>query len=543
MGNYKNLLQNENIILQSIRNILKESSKESIIDEATTLRETNTPEFKEGLVVYFSSLPSTKLKQIEDKLNKPETNQKKISLPEPSDDEYYGGKSYSLVLTAIKHLSEDIVKSNEKSFYYNALSVSKKLQEIFNGPVRADRGDKTYSKLRNKAVELIKTGYDISLTADKWCPADIYIYNDNSVASKMLSAKTLNVGEDSFNAYFQSDIKSTSDGLIGISLKEEKAQAGKATSFFKTLKREENYPTAPALTGNSKYVLSIAYNFDQALKSVEKDAQKAIGYIATAHASAEILSSKLKEADSVKNDLFKILKTTLGTKDLNGIKNSKGRYDKDTTRDLFATKNLNSFVIPSSVERNVKKLFDSVRKKSETEYKKSRKEFLSVLTKNGMDLPAQTPDLKSMNMETVLKKTSCYMVASWVLDGINSKNLNIPDVYQTIIKEKNAFVAMTAYAIGMAGISPTFFKMIGNSKGGTAHLETFYGSGFLNLDEKQKVVIGDTPSRKGFFVEFVTTVKLDESKSTKPVSKYKVSLDFRYAGEAINIEVSELKAV
>jgi hypothetical protein len=251
----------------------------------------------------------------------------------------------------------------------------------------------------------------------------------------------------------------------------------------------------------------------------------------------------LKEADVVKNDLLKILKTTFGTKDLNTIKNSKGRYDKDTTRELFSTKNLNAFVIPSSVDRNVKKLFDSVRKKAETEYKKNRKEFLSVLTKNGMDIPAQTPDLKSMNMETILKKTSCYMVASWVLDGINSKNLNIPEVYQTIIKEKNAFVAMTAYAIGMAGISPTFFKMIGNSKGGTAHLETFYGSGFLNLDEKQKVVIGDTPNRKGFFVEFVTTVKLDESKSTKPVSKYKVSLDFRYAGEAINIEVSELKAV
>ena len=135
------------------------------------------------------------------------------------------------------------------------------------------------------------------------------------------------------------------------------------------------------------------------------------------------------------------------------------------------------------------------------------------------------------------------MVASWVLDGINSKKLNIPDVYQTIINEKNAFVAMTAYAIGMAGISPTFFKMIGSSKGGTAHLETFHGSGFLNLDEKQKIVIGDSPGRKGFFVEFITTVKLDEKKGSKPVSKYKVSLDFRYAGEAINIEVSELKSV
>jgi hypothetical protein len=543
MGNYKNILENKNIILQSIRNLLRESSKESIIDEVTTLKETNTPEFKEGLVIYFSGLPAQKLKIIEEKLGKPEDNQKKISLPEPESDSLYGGKSYGLVINAIAHLSNDIVKSSEKAFYYNALSVAKKIQEIFKGPVEADRGDVTYSKLRNKAVQLIRDGYEMAITADKWCPADIYIYSDSSVPSKMLNAKSLNIGDDSFNAYFQSQITNISDGLIGISLKEEKAQAGKATSFFKTLKREENYPDAPKISGNSKYVLSIAYNFDQAVKFVSKDAQKAIGYIATAHASAEILSSKLKEAEPVKNDLLKILKTTLGASDLKGIKNANGRYDKDDTRELFGNKNLDTFVIPGGVQKNIDKLFDSVRKKIESEYNKTRKQFLNVLTKNNMDAPSQTPDLKSMNMETILKKTSCYMVASWVLDGINSKKLNIPDVYQTIINEKNAFVAMTAYAIGMAGISPTFFKMIGSSKGGTAHLETFHGSGFLNLDEKQKIVIGDSPGRKGFFVEFITTVKLDEKKGSKPVSKYKVSLDFRYAGEAINIEVSELKSV
>jgi len=543
MGIYKSLLENENLILQSIRNILKESSKDETIDEVTELKETNTPEFKEGLVVYFSSLPAAKLKIIEEKLGKPENNQKKISIPEPESDELYGSKSYGLVISAISHLSNDIVKSSEKAFYYNALSVAKKIQEIFKGPVDADRGDVTYSKLRNKAVQLIKDGYDMAITADKWCPADIYIYSDSNVPGDMLKSESLNIGEDSFNAYFQPSVSNISEGLIGVSLKEEKAQAGKATSFFKTLKREENYPDAPKLSGNSKYVLSIAYNFDQAVKSVSKDPKKAIGYIATAHASAEILSSKLKEAEPVMNDLLKVLKTTFGASDLKKIKNAKGRYDKDDTRELFANKNLDTFVITQGVKTNIDKLFDSVRKKTESEYNKARKEFLDVLSKNGMEVPAQTPDLKSMNMETVLKKTSCYMVASWVLDGINNKKLNIPDVYQTIIKEKNAFVAMTAYAIGMAGISPTFFKMIGNSKGGTAHLETFYGSGFLNLDEKQKILIGDSPGRKGFFVEFITTVKLDGKKSTKPVSRYKVSLDFRYAGEAINIEVSELKSV
>ena len=321
MGNYKNLLDTEHIILSSIRELLKESySKEETIDESTTLRETNTPEFKEGLVVYFSALPSNKLKLVEEKLSKPEDKQKKISLSEPDSDKLYGAKSYGLVIDAVKHLSNDIVKTSEKSFYYNALSVAKKLQEIFKGPLEADRGDYTYSKLRNKAVQLIKDGYQMALTADKWCPADIYIYNDGGSPAKMLNAESLNIGDDSFNAYFQPDIKNIKDGLIGISLKEEKAQAGKATSFFKTLERKENYPEAPKLSGNSKYVLSIAYNFDQAVKSYGKDSQKAIGYIATAHASAEILSEKLKDADVVKNDLLKILKTTFGASDLKSIK-------------------------------------------------------------------------------------------------------------------------------------------------------------------------------------------------------------------------------
>jgi hypothetical protein len=514
-----------------------------ILNEETTLRGTNTPEFKEGLVVYFTSLPSDKLVLIESKLQKKEIDQKKLTIPLPKSDIYYGKKSYDLVVSAIKHLSGDIVKKSELGFYYNALSVAKKIQEIYGGPIQSDRGDQIYSKLRSKAVELIKDGYGVSSDSDKWCPADIYIYNDKNVVSRMMSAKTINVGKDSFNAQFQSNLNKTSSGLTAISLKEEKAQAGKATSFFGTLERKENYPDAPKLSGDSKYVLSIAYNYDQAVRSVNKDPQKAIGYIATAHASAQIVSSKLKEAAAVEKDMLKILNKTFGNDGLQSIKNRNGRYDKQKSRELFAEKGIDSFVIPPVISTNIDKLFEVVRTNYETNYKKARKSFLDILRKNNMEVPSQTPDVKSMNMETLLKKTSCYMIASWVLDGINSQNLNIPPIYQSIIKEKNAFVAMTAYAIGMSGISPTFFKMVGDSKGGMAHVETFYGSGVLNLDEKENVIIGDSPKRKGFFIDFITNVKLEENKSSKTVSRYKVSLDFRYSGEQINIEVSELKAI
>ena len=529
-------------ILKELKEI-QEMIKREFLKESTQLKETNTPEFQEGLVVYFSSLPETKLTMIEKKLSLVEKDQKKLALPIPKNDTQYGSKSYRLVTDAIKHLSEDVVKSTEKGFYYNALSVAKKIQSIYKKPVQADRGDQTYSKLRNKAVELIRDGFGTSTAADKWCPADIYIYNDPGVVSKLLSSKTINVGPESFNAQFQSDIIKTTEGVTGISLKEEKAQAGKAASFFNVLKRKENYPDAPVLSSDARYVLSIAYNYDQAITNLQKNPQKAIGYIATAHASATILSPKIKEADLVQKQMLKILKSTFGDKDLKSLQNKNGRYDKQAVRDLFGQKDLKTFVIPPSAKKDIDNVFNKVRTKYENDYKKARKSFLDVLVKNKIDVPSQTPDIKSMGMETLLKKTSCYLVASWVLDGINSENLNIPNIYQTIIRERNAFVAMTAYAIGMAGISPTFFKMVGNAKGGEAHVETFYGSGFLNLDQKEKVIIGDTPARKGFFVEFITAVKLEDKKSAKPITRYKVSLDFRFSGEQINIEVSELKAI
>jgi hypothetical protein len=93
----------------------------------------------------------------------------------------------------------------------------------------------------------------------------------------------------------------------------------------------------------------------------------------------------------------------------------------------------------------------------------------------------------------------------------------------------------------MSGISPTFFKLIGSSSGKDAHLEPFYGDGFLNVDENTTTEIVDTSEYKGFYVEFIAVVSKSASKKSKVMSKYKVTLDFRFAGDQLNIEVSDLK--
>jgi hypothetical protein len=146
-----------------------------------------------------------------------------------------------------------------------------------------------------------------------------------------------------------------------------------------------------------------------------------------------------------------------------------------------------------------------------------------------------------MNSEALYKKASCYLVADYLMSVINAEDLSIPEAYKSIVKEKNAFVALTAYAIGMGGISPTFFKLIGKENGSDATLETFYGDGILSLDEDAGTQIVDTAEYKGFYVIFTTKVLLNVDGKSETKEKYQVTLDFRYAGDQLNIEVSELK--
>jgi hypothetical protein len=139
----KYLMENKGLVLESIHNLLYP------LKEDTTLQDTATPDFKEGLVVYFTNLNSEYLKKIDDKLNS--NNNKKITLPKPSNPKFYGEKSFESVNLAIKHLIEDSISdSKEISLYNNALSIAKLIQSIYKKPVQADRGI-DYQKIRSKA--------------------------------------------------------------------------------------------------------------------------------------------------------------------------------------------------------------------------------------------------------------------------------------------------------------------------------------------------------------------------------------------------------
>lgn len=527
------LLQNDRFILESVRNLIRSSK----LNEEVTLEGTNTPEFKEGLVVYFSNIPSNQLDKIDDKLNK--NNNKKIVLPQPKNQKFYGTKSFQLVEIAIQHLSEDpVVDQKEITLYNNAISIARLIQSIYKGPVQSDRGQE-YDKIRNNAVTLTKK-QGLTVWVDKWCPADIFIYNDTTSMKEAQSAKFLNIDDSSLNAKFQSDINNITKGITAISLKEEVARAGSATSFTKNLNRKENYSEAPTLTDQSKRVRSIATAYNGAKNSIGLGENlAALAKIATAHASARYMSKldkKYPGLDQIISDLELVIKTYFPKLK----KNKRGNYESKVI--LSSPKNsIKDVKLPDRLGVNINKLFGSVRGESEKEYNDSRKTFLDSLKKGGFNVPKENPNSKNLDEETLLKKAGAYLVGSHILDKFNSDKLNIPSEFQTLIRQKNAFVALTAYAIGLAGISPTFFKMIGDSKGKNAKVETFDGSGFINLDEKSEVEIIDSSDNKGFTVKFITKVTLENTKKSKVLKKYKVTMQFAYGGEQIKIEVSELK--
>jgi hypothetical protein len=498
----------------------------------------NTPELKEGLVIYFST---QKPKDIDAAINKcsDPNNTDVLKFSTDIDNKFYGIKSSSLVSKAISLLNTSNISANNAKLFLNALSIAKKIQAEFGilSPDKIDRGDYMYTKIRAHAVKLVS---EMGLTpdADKWCPADIYIYNNAGAAKQALQSDDLNIGKTSLNSMFNTEFNSAG-GIVGISLKEEKAQAGKANSFKKILTKEENYPTATALTPVQKSTMELLYNLNILSSTKSKDTPKLkIGYVS--EAARIITANKIPNTDALLKSLTNTLRLTFKG-DMKRAFGQKGGFNKDATRKSFAELGISDITYDKNLLSLIDTLESNLKKNALDTYKSSRKSFIDTLIRLNFNVPAKAPDVNKMNSETLYKKSSCYMTAEYLLSGLNSEQLQIPVAYKSIITQKNAFVALTAYAIGMAGISPTFFKLVGSSSGKEAHLEPFYGDGFLNVDENTTTKIVDTNEYKGFYVEFIAAVSKSASKKSKVMSKYKVTLDFRFAGDQLNIEVSDLK--
>jgi hypothetical protein len=522
----------------------------------------STTGLKEGLVMYFACQSEADINTALDKLKNKTSAKLKFKTDIIKKELYDGNEEPAAenVKNAINYLNNNVIDDkNLRETYVNGLTsglyLIKNLGKL--NPELIDRGSKAFGEIKKHAVTLLQ-GMNVSLgtgESDKWCPADIFIYGDPSAISTalkatMINAEVQNKKNPALNGLFVDEFEAPRAGkIIGISLKEATARAGKATSFQKLLSGGTDYKVDKDVAQDiaTKLLASLTGITREKGRNIEPEyklgnAAEALGYIKNYDKELKSLGS-VPQLETVTKSLNLLMKTTFGE----DVKNAN---TKEKAKGLF--KISNKYTYPDSDSKIIKTVNTAISvykssliKYAEATYTKSRKAFLDTLKKSKFDQPGQPPvafkdtDELDVVANIFLKKAGCYDVASKLLDGYQVKaKLSLPEAFKTIItKEKNVFLALTAYAISQGGISPTFFKLIGsNSPTSSAHHKEFPSDGVVTLVEGGKVKIVDSPGSAGFAVTFICQIK----ENNKLVDKYQVELAFAYAGGQFKIEVNEL---
>jgi len=586
MGRYDELIQNAGNILNRTRKFLAEASSWKQGDawpndpksptQAKSGQPTSTTKtpsvmvpkpisdtgVKEGLVMFFATRPVKELDLAIEKIIEKKDTQLNFDTSVIRTEKYDGNPvAADKTIQAIEYLNtQTITDASVKKMFLNGLSSGRYLsQEIGGGSGidvnLIDRGDKTFGEIKKHAITLLKgIGVNISTgESDKWCPADIFIYGSNTNADTIKkSATTLNIDEKSLNSLFSEEFDMPSgDKILGVSLKEEKAQAGKATSFLTVLERSENYPAIKPDETQSKFT-KLAYLFkairqekdlgyvSEAIGVLQKN-RKELSEIVTSEQVTLLEASLVKQLKSSLSKIKKDKKIPPTDEELAAnLQNNNKIFDKTKTRDYISAQKLSKeFKLISQLENAMSAFSVTLIKYANNRYNISKKEFKKVLKASNFNTPQEVGTVDTQDTEKLLKKAGCYDVASKVLNGVkDGKSLNIPPAFKNIILEKqNVFLAVTAFAISQGGISPTFFKLIGSQSGGPAHVKTFPSDGVLSLQKGTDVEIKDSGDFAGFEVQFKSQIQQGKTL----VDKYLVTLGFQYAGDQFKIEVTELK--
>ena len=203
----------------------------------TGLVGTETPDFKEGLVVFFYSCPEALLNVVYNYLTGSDESTPDFgNRIDKIDSKYYGTKSAGLVKSGIEILASGTELDNKtKKLFLNALSAAYTIQREFGTGYLIDRGD-LFTRIRKTAKTIT------SIPEDKWCPGDVYLYKQANIkaiddiikqseknnAIVNIEAKNGDVLQVGLNSLFE-----TNDPfVIAVSLKEEEALSGRAKEFL-----------------------------------------------------------------------------------------------------------------------------------------------------------------------------------------------------------------------------------------------------------------------------------------------------------------------
>ena len=282
--------------------------------------------------------------------------------------------------------------------------------------------DKDFDNIRKTASVICK------VPADKWNPSDCYLVK-SGVVNKVGDGTTITTQIAPINNQFVSEWGKKDGGIVGVSLKQASAQAGKGKTYLKSF-NEMTKQFDYNLTKNERERLDVP--------------------------EEQWVGAYIEQIQDWRGEI----KSSLGGMSI--------KYDYSHAGSLF----------DSAAEDFNKKL-----------------------------------------VEFTYQKYASVKMFKFMVDALK--------------QNENIFVDSAAFASGLTGYSPTFFKAKGNKSGSGAKIETFEGNGGLEL-VGNKIKITDTNTNAGitFFFEVENNV----------MGKAKITMNIRFNGTSqATLELIDVK--
>lgn len=425
------------------------------------------------------------------------------------------------VLQDVSKKTADLVSIN------NAVASADAIVGHFGSLVKPGcvRRDQMFNQIRKKAIELIQADYQIkSYLPDNWCPGDLYLLVDPTKVSASIQATSLNIGSKSLNAQFYGSANKKGS-IIAVSLKMEKAQAGKGTTFLQTVVVDG--VTAEDKSGESTETKALV-KFRNVKRRLEKyyfksdlwkTDPKVFDKVRAAIAVLQIPGVSTKIADKAKLRTFLQKNKTI-------VVQAVDKTNRKLSKSLDAV---------AAFQQAYTKFVNNLKSKNITKIDGDALGFIKQIERTNRQQNGGKLNLTTYN-ELLAQKSAAYSLASTLMEKWADKTKQIsPAFAEHLNKVKNPFVAITLYAIAQHGLNPTFFKVVGRDNATRGAVDEFPSNSQINENTSTKTLqVLDSPGQAGFQVRYTLGINNHQ---------YNTILVFRFASSQIRVEVQRLTKV
>lgn len=535
-------------------------------------------DIKEGLVAYFYGLleSSSGKKQINNLVTVLTTDKKiKISLPtEISTENILVGTSASMIVNEIEQINSGLINAKNSNLFLNAISSALAMNEILksSSDIIVDKA-LTYNKIRNVASN-ITAG-----EPNKWNPADVFLYKRSflptiekvlteaertkSIVTTTVEKKLDQVG---LNELFSESAK---DKIYAISLKEERAQHGKGLIFAKHASAVLKNSDIKIYKTESKELLRAlesgqASGDDKSISEWTKklNDQKKLALAALKQVGVvQLQLTDLSIAESIDNipiveEIRLMFEAGLKFANLIDPKYKENFLNKISKQEPFTLLSGETVILDPEILPNLKAAGTNT-EKIKSLFRAGfptidKQRVINVGSLDASSLASKTPavlpskpavnksfvknvdDNQTAILVRTIKKYECYKFLQMYIDQFDK----IKKINTVMSRYANPLIALTAYAVGLSGFNPTFFKVQGASDGSMGKITKFEGQDRLVMTAN-KATLEDFNNYAGIKLIFVSEMGISDEGKPK---LFNTSLNFKFKGNAeITVEVYEFK--